>query len=67
MVSAHLENVRDGEDADKLCASTPLNIYGRHILRPDSCALRVSPVISLKRNCRICVFLGTVHVWPLVH
>jgi len=51
MIEAHLENVREGEDADKLCASTPLDIYGRHILNPDSCGLHVSPVVMILLIC----------------
>jgi len=37
-VEAHLQNIHDGEDGEKLCASTPFDIYGRHFDGPDSCA-----------------------------
>jgi len=37
-VEAHLENIHGGEDGEKLCASVPFDIYGRHFDHPDSCA-----------------------------
>jgi len=37
-IEAHLENIHQGEDGEKLCASRPHDFYGRHFDHPDSCA-----------------------------
>jgi len=34
---AHLVNYHDGEDGEKLCASTPFDFRGRHFDKPQSC------------------------------
>jgi len=34
---AHLVNIHDGEDGEKLCSSTPLDFHGRHFDGPHSC------------------------------
>jgi len=39
-VEAHLANIHDGEDGEKLCASAPYDFYGQHFDHPDSCSNR---------------------------
>jgi len=34
---AQLVNFHDGEDGEKLCASTPIDFYGKHFDSPHSC------------------------------
>jgi len=36
-LESHLENIHDGEDGEKLCASSPHDFYGQHFDYPDSC------------------------------
>lgn len=36
-VEAHLEGVHDGDDGEKLCASTPNDFYGKHFDGPHTC------------------------------
>lgn len=43
-LEARLENIRDGEDGDKLCPSTPIDFYGQHFDYPNSCASSVGVV-----------------------
>ena len=45
-IEAHLENIRSGEDGEKLCASTPHDFYGRHFDHPDSCANSVGHIVA---------------------
>jgi hypothetical protein len=45
-LEAHLESIHEGEDGEKLCASTPYDFFGQHFDHPDSCANWVSFVIT---------------------
>jgi hypothetical protein len=50
---AHLENIHEGEDGEKLCASTPYDFFGQHFEHPDSCANWVSFVVAMSRLFRL--------------